>query len=248
MPATNGEFDAEAYWVERHERLASSREATGLAGAGERANAALYRMRERALRAALGTSDLSGRTVLDAGCGNGEFAALYRALGARVYGCDVSPLAVERCAAAGPGVFRCGRMDQAPNLFPGVRFNIVHCFDVLYHIVDDRQWQRTLAALHEVTAPGGQWLVTEFAGPRAVEAHVRYRSRPAYEAELARLGRGIAGEWRLHWLYGASPWCHTRLPALAGPLEPLCGLPLLGRLANTVLWRIVPLPAGKGPA
>jgi SAM-dependent methyltransferase len=35
------------------------------------------------------------------------------------------------------------------------QFDIVHCFSVLYHILDDNEWEKTLEEIERNTKPGG---------------------------------------------------------------------------------------------
>jgi SAM-dependent methyltransferase len=232
-------FDSQEYWIARHEQFAGSHEATGLLGSSRRANAILYDLRQRALLESLNTADLAGARVLDAGCGLGDFSRLYSERGAQVYGCDVSPRAVKHCRSHGPGTFEPGRIVDVPRLFPTVRFDIVHCFDVLYHLVDDREWEESLRTLDAVSAPTAVWYITEIVRPRPGADHIRARQRPAYTGELARYRRMIVSERRLHWLLGVRPLLHSRFPELSARLEPLCRIWPAAALARVALWRVV---------
>lgn len=231
-------FDSREYWIARHQEFAGSHQATGLFGSSERANAVLYGLRRQALLAALNGRALAGARVLDAGCGRGDFAELYASLGAQVYGCDVSPVAIEACRGRVSGTFECGRIVDTPRLFPGVQFDLVHCFDVLYHLVDDAEWQASLEALDALSAPGAVWQITEIARARGSARHIRVRGASGYDVALARAGRQIAEERRLHWLLSVLPGLHARLPSLSPWLEPLCRWPPTRRFALVALWTI----------
>jgi 2-polyprenyl-6-hydroxyphenyl methylase/3-demethylubiquinone-9 3-methyltransferase len=104
-------------------------------------------------RAALGA--LTGRLVLDAGCGGGLVARGLAAAGATVFGLDQSPssLGVARRATAGvPGAFHpaAGKLERLP--FAGDAFDAVVAADVLEHVPDLPAVVRELA---RVLAPGG---------------------------------------------------------------------------------------------
>jgi len=238
MTPPESSFDSQKYWMARHEQYAGSHQATGLLGSSEQANAVLYELRRRALLACLRGMDLTGARVLDAGCGLGDFSRLYHQLGAEVYGCDVSPRAVEQCREHVSGVFECGGIIDVPGLFPNVRFDLVHCFDVLYHLMDDAEWQSSLQALQAVSAPAATWRITEIVRPVPGANHIRPRQRSMYDPQLARLGRGITEERRLHWLLSIRPSLHSRLPALSMGLEPLCRIWPLASVARVALWSI----------
>ena len=239
-------FDSREYWIARHEQFAGSHQATGLLGSSRRANRILYELRQQALLTSLNAVSLTGARVLDAGCGLGDFSRFYSDRGARVYGCDVSPLAVEHCRKHGRGAFECGRIVDLPRLFPGVQFDIVHCFDVLYHLPDDREWEESLRTLDAVSAPPAVWFITEIVRPRPGATHIRARLRAAYARELARYQRRIVQERRLHWLLSVQPVLHSRFPGLSVRLEPLCKIQPFAAMARVALWRIGRSPADQG--
>jgi 2-polyprenyl-6-hydroxyphenyl methylase/3-demethylubiquinone-9 3-methyltransferase len=108
-------------------------------------------------RAALG--GLTGRLVLDAGCGGGLVARGLAEAGAAVFGLDQSPrsLQVARRAVAGaapgvPGTFdpSAGKLERLP--FTDGAFDAVVAADVLEHVPDLPAVIRELA---RVLAPGG---------------------------------------------------------------------------------------------
>lgn len=239
-------FDSQGYWMTRHERFAGSHQATGLIGSTERANAVLYALRRRALLASLRTPHLAGAKVLDAGCGLGDFSRFYHERGAEVYGCDLSPVAVEQCRRMGAGTFECGAITDTPRLFPGVRFDIIHCFDVLYHLVDDGEWQASLQALDAVSAPRAEWYLTEIGCARGSSLHISVWGAAGYNEALARYRRKIAAERRLHWLLSVEPRVHARFPHLSLWLEPLCHWRPTRHFACGVLWTIREADAAAG--
>ena len=104
-------------------------------------------------RRALGA--LTGRLVLDAGCGGGLVARGLAEAGATVFGLDQSPasLGVARRATAGvPGAFHpaAGKLERLP--FAAEAFDAVVAADVLEHVPDLPAVVRELA---RVLAPGG---------------------------------------------------------------------------------------------
>jgi len=153
--------------------------------------------------------DLSGRLVLDAGCGGGRYARLLLDHGAKVVGVDLSS-AVDKAQSL------CGGSDRA-NLailqadltklpLAEAMFDLVFSIGVLHHGPDPRG---AFASIARRVKPGGRlsvWL---------------YRRNTAPQ------------EWANSALRGVS----TRLPARV--LEPLCaalgivgGLPVLNRTLN----------------
>jgi SAM-dependent methyltransferase len=98
-----------------------------------------------------------GRTVLDAGCGEGYGASLLAGHAARVVGVDRD----EAIAIASPRyrqpnlTFRALDLMTLPSL--GERFDLVVSFQVIEHLPDPEGFLRALAAC---TAPGGTLVVT----------------------------------------------------------------------------------------
>lgn len=65
-------------------------------------------------------------------------------------------------------------------------FDAVLCLDVLFHVVDDAQWQASVTGLYHATRPGGYFFVVEhFPKPGSKQAtHCRWRSLDDYEGAL----------------------------------------------------------------
>ncbi|CAA9520437.1 MAG: hypothetical protein AVDCRST_MAG73-140 [uncultured Thermomicrobiales bacterium] len=97
-----------------------------------------------------------GATLLDAGCGTGQFALGFAAMGCRVVGVDLAPEMIERArghaAARGLDVeFRVGDLGRLPD--PDGTFAAVHARLALQFVPD---LAGTLAELRRVLAPGGR--------------------------------------------------------------------------------------------
>ena len=182
--------DNEAYWLERHRKLQRKLAAVGDISSSEERNLELYARKKRRvadlLRELCGL-DLSGRSVLDAGCGVGMIAEMLYVLGADVSGVDASPIAIEearhRCPA---GDFRA---ESLLDFSFEERFDLTLCIDVLYHVVDDRNWMVVLGNLVEHTKPGGFLVLLdqhkdEIQSPAP---HVRFRTKSLYADAMSEL-------------------------------------------------------------
>ncbi len=176
--------------------------------------------------------------MLDAGCGLGDFSRFYHERGAQVSGCDISALAAGKCQDAGLGVFKAGRLEDIPALFPGETFDIIHCFDVLYHVVDDGEWERTLSAFQQVSHPQTVWYFIELARAKGSSTHVRVRGTEAYGRELAKYGRRITRDRRIHWLLSMFPRLHALNPRLSYPFERLSNWGPTSKAPRAGLWTI----------
>lgn len=185
----NSPLDNIQYWIERHSRHSNKLVSVGDIRRSEQENLSLYWAKKRSaveILKSLGMLDLSGKAVLDAGCGIGLISELFSVLGAKVWGVDGSPEAIENAKFRAPdGTFSVGSIVD----FSLQRsFDLVYCADVLYHIVDDNNWQRAVSNLLEHVAPGGHLVIVEQL--KAVEerpaSHVHFRTRAMYEALFSR--------------------------------------------------------------
>ncbi len=137
-PATDYDTFADAYTAENESNLFNA-----------------YYERPEMLRLA---GDVSGRRVLDAGCGSGPLAAALRARGAVVTGFDSSAAMVDQARR------RLGEDADvhvadlaAPLPFADAEFDLVVASLVLHYLED---WTAPLAELRRVLAPGGSVLVS----------------------------------------------------------------------------------------
>jgi 2-polyprenyl-3-methyl-5-hydroxy-6-metoxy-1,4-benzoquinol methylase len=183
--------DNEEYWRNRHKKLRGAIAAVGDIRRSETENLQLYSQKKlqlvRILRG-MGRFDLTGERVLDAGCGIGLMSEVFCLLGAHISGIDASPDAIEAAKArCGGGDFRCGSLVDID--LPEA-FDLVFCSDVLYHVVDDANWNRVLGNLAGWTSPSGQLIIADLVKPEASRpaAHVRFRTKAMYHERLVNLG------------------------------------------------------------
>jgi SAM-dependent methyltransferase len=100
----------------------------------------------------------AGRSVLDAGCGEGYGAALLAGVAARVVGVDRSPRALVHARARWGRdrlVFVCADLERLGAL--GCRFEVVCNFQVIEHLEAP---ERLLRELSDHLVPGGQLILT----------------------------------------------------------------------------------------
>lgn len=116
--------------------------------------------------------DVAGRTVLDAGCGDGYLARILHERGARVTGIDLSPQLIARAQQRdeqGSIAYRAADLSASLPEYAG-QFDAVTSYLVLNDVADYQGFAATLAAS---LAPGGR-LVLAFNSPygAVVRKHV----------------------------------------------------------------------------
>jgi 2-polyprenyl-3-methyl-5-hydroxy-6-metoxy-1,4-benzoquinol methylase len=132
--------------------------------------------------------------ALDAGCGKGYFSRTLASCGIQVDGIDTSPEAIAFCREAGPGRYEVSSLAgwQSPFLY-----DIVYCVDVLFHILDDREWEASLRNLASLVRLGGRLLVADErrADRRPAGNYIVHRAQDAYQAILGEVGLTLRDFW-----------------------------------------------------
>ena len=177
----------------------------------------------------------SGGTVLDVGCGNGDFLVQAQRAGWRALGVDPDPDAVASCRRAGLSASQ-GTIDTV-DLRPG-SLDAVTFSHVLEHLHDPR---RALAQAYELLRPGGVlWLATpnlssagharfgpEWLGldpPR----HLVVFTRSSLERAVVEAGFEIDARPTASF----TSWIYGRSAALAGEGRPNAAARLRTRLSD----------------
>ncbi|GAA4110067.1 hypothetical protein GCM10022415_03550 [Knoellia locipacati] len=145
-----------AYWDKRH-ASASALASGGNIGFDEPTNAMLYAVRAARLVTALGpgTDPGAARRVLDAGCGKGYYTRVLSAYGHRVDGIDTSPHAIAECRSlAGPR--QSYHVSALTDWSPAYLYDAIVSIDVLYHLMDDVEWEASVRHLASLVRLGGR--------------------------------------------------------------------------------------------
>lgn len=143
------------YWDERHrtrDELASG----GNIAFDRGTNEMLYAVRTARLIDVVGarTDAEYPLRVLDAGCGKGYFSRRLGTFGHRVDGIDTSPHAIAECRAlGGPG--ESYHLSALAEWSPSRLYDAVVCIDVLYHLMDDAEWEASVRHLASLVRLGG---------------------------------------------------------------------------------------------
>lgn len=202
MSAPESQMDASstaAFWDQRHRALEPFRSGGHIART-ERENVAFYDARLGMIHQLLGEfGGGPGRnTLLDAGCGKGWFSHALARSGFRVLGLDSSPRAIDEARTSDADertVFAQGDLTDAP-IFGA--FDVVIVVDVLFHVLDDSHWTRSVESLASACAPGGTLLVTDtFMDTTAdLGGYIRLRPPAMYGTVLDAAGFRRTGSLR----------------------------------------------------
>jgi SAM-dependent methyltransferase len=169
----------------------------GIPNLGLRYNQTLYRIRTECLDRVLEATSIDprGKRVLDVGCGTGFWMQYWQSRGARqVAGVDISPAAIARLKRTFPNSpLMCADIgiDSLEDLG---QFDIVSCFDVLFHLLQDEPWHHGVREVVRRVTNHGVVILAEHLGPRAYATDaMKARPRTAYEMVFAGLGVQIVG-------------------------------------------------------
>jgi len=103
--------------------------------------------------------------ILDAGCGTGA-GMIYLSKFGKVYGVDLSPIAVRFCRKRGIKNVKVGSVLRLP--YKDNTFDLICLMDVIEHIKDDK---KVIEEMHRVLKPGGLLLMTLPALPFIYSKH-----------------------------------------------------------------------------
>lgn len=125
-------------------------------------------------------------SLLDIGCGQGHYAALFKTSGGRRYtGVDITDVLFPNLARRFPGfIFR--RLDVTKEELPG-EHELILMLDVTQHIVGDDEFRFAMANIRRHLGAGGLFMVTAMLTPRRLQLAPHCVGRPlaAYREAFA---------------------------------------------------------------
>ncbi len=176
------------YWDDRHRREGDLRSG-GHIGLDASTNEAFYLIRAAMLIRAIGDrASWSERLLaLDAGCGKGYFSRTLASCGISVDGIDTSSEAIAYCREHGAGRYELSTLSAWRNPF---LYDVVYCVDVLFHILDDGEWEASLRNLASLVRLGGLLLVADEwrADRRRAGDYIVHRDHESYQAVVGEAG------------------------------------------------------------
>ncbi len=167
-------YDPKTSWTRRYERVLADGELEDATTIKRDANPLRTRYHYNAVENAILEHALrrglpERPSVLDIGAGSGHWVDFYRAaFSAReVVGVEISGPAAEALSASYADVpeVEIVHADVTDEGFAlEQRFDVVNAVDILFHVVDDDAWLRTVRRLATHLAPGGRLVVAEHVG------------------------------------------------------------------------------------
>ncbi len=213
-------FDYQRYWVDRLKKANQSLVGVGHKRFGTKANNLMYKKSEEVLQQivqGLGIV-LKNASVLDAGAGIGMFCDFYLKKGAKVTAIDISKDGLAILKKKFPEVQTKVIQLESSSGLGRQKFDIVHCFDVLYHITDDRMWRKTVENFAESSK---KYIIVHdkypYFGHSFFETgHVKVRKREEMQKILKKYGFKETGNYPTHLFY-VRPILHLLIGILPEP-------------------------------
>lgn len=123
------------------------------------------------------TISLTGKHILDVGCGSGHDATHYHANGGFVHGIDISQKEIQMANYKGIGNFVVGNMETLP--YANEQFDLVTSF---YALQASENVFSTLSEMIRVTKPGGTILIaTKHPFRNLLESHINDKKSDYFE-------------------------------------------------------------------
>ena len=241
--ALASQFDPARFWNARLSKDPSLR------GTGHRAfslayNDLLYAAQAEALVDLLNKwhIDLKGKIVLDVGSGVGFYVSFFQSYGAHhLVGMDIAESGIRHLRMKFPQYeFHLADIGSADVVLDR-RFDLVSVIGVLYHLIDDNQFERALYNLVRLTKVGGYLIASDrFVASRFAPRHVHFRSLNRYVHLLRECGMEILDTTPIYYLMN-----RVFVPMI-GPM--LLGRPTIARALFRIdqHWRRAGRPNGSG--
>ena len=185
-----------AYWDTRH-RTESALRSGGDMSYDEGENRMFYTLRLGMLLEIVGhhSDPVAPLRLLDAGCGKGWFSRHLASFGHQVDAIDASAAAITVCRAEGGPVRY--RQSTLSGWHRPLLYDVVAAVDVLFHILDEAEWECSVRNLASLVRLHGRLVVSDWGGPgdRTFGDYQVVRGPDRYTTLLAGCGLRHDG-WR----------------------------------------------------
>ncbi len=154
--------------------------------------------------------DVAGANILDIGSGTGFYIERWQEVGCdKIMGVDLTEVVVKRLSKKYPQhTFE--QLDIDSNLSQAIeehKFDIISCFDVLFHIVDDFIYQKAFENIYSLLANDGFLIFSDLFlhGETKRSTHIVHRSLDQIEQILSEVGFQVV-ERRPMFVLMNTPW------------------------------------------
>lgn len=158
------DFDPKSYWEERLEKTYGL-DGVGYLGLGKKYNNWMYKVRRKIFNRTIKKEKLglADKSVLDVGSGTGFYIDRWKENGAKdITGVDLTSVAVRNLTELHKDcTFHQLDISTSIDVFEGKQFDVISCFDVLYHVVEEEKFNKALENIHKLLKPGGVFVVSD---------------------------------------------------------------------------------------
>lgn len=158
-------FIPKTYWNKTHRRY-QGLQAVGYVDLGRPFNDWMYKVREKIFLRIIKGIDLNKNfSILDIGSGNGFYPMLWQRLGFKdITASDFSEESFLKLKKLTH--LKVLKIDITAQKIPPKQYDLISCFDMLYHIVDDDLYCRAFKNIAQILKPGGILIFSENLLPR----------------------------------------------------------------------------------
>lgn len=163
---TDKTFNPDNYWEDRLHKI-SGLEGVGFKKLGPSFNKWAYKVRKQVFLQEVAKLPIHFETasVLDIGSGTGFYIQAWRELKAKdITGVDITPTSVENIKKTFPqhNFFQSDIGDAHFNAKGQYKqYDIISSIDVLFHIVDDKRFEQSIANISSLLKPGGYFIYSD---------------------------------------------------------------------------------------
>ncbi|MDB5049854.1 MAG: class SAM-dependent methyltransferase [Fibrobacteres bacterium] len=190
---TAKKYDAEKYWAERYQEIDLTK--SGHIDLPVVYNQWLYRRKKERLLQGLYKAgfDPKGASILEIAAGTGVYVEMWKSLGVgSLSGIDISQNATDALAKRFPEYSFHKRDLTEPGLaaLTGKGHDLVTAVDMLYHVVDDKDFPTALSNLADSCRPGGFLAIHDFfMHHRELDfGYIKLRTLKDYQVALDKAG------------------------------------------------------------
>jgi len=185
-------FDYKAYWMERHRQKLCPLKKSGTKTLSEETNRYFYYLVKDQYDKLLRECQISleNESILDAGAGTGEYISFLLSKKARVTAIDISENAINYLKMKFPEVkVVVASLENLEKYFSSYQFDVIHCFDVLYHITNDEAWAKSIRNFVKISK---KYIILheKFSDMKPIisSEHIEWRSKEKTVGELEKYG------------------------------------------------------------